>query len=58
MSENTRDRAVFFRLPSTLWEAIEADMAERGQSITTWMQRACESRLAQRELPLTLRDGG
>lgn len=58
MSDDTRSATIFFRTEATLKERVDADAKARGQTLAVWMNRACEARLAQGELPFEGRDGG
>jgi predicted HicB family RNase H-like nuclease len=58
MSDESRSEALFVKIRPSLRARIDADAAARGQLLTVWIERACETRLAQDELPLERRDGG
>jgi predicted HicB family RNase H-like nuclease len=58
MSEETRSSALFVRIRPGLRDRVKADAEDRGQSLSVWVERAFELRLAQSELPLDNRGGG
>lgn len=42
-----RERITFY-LPKATKDQVERDAAERGQTISVWMERACKERLTER----------
>lgn len=58
MSDEPRSARLHINLRPSMMDAIRDHASARGQTVTTWVERACQAQLDQMEMALERREAG